>query len=412
MDAVISAAEPPPPPPAVVLVSAGASHSVTLLAGNVLCSWGRGEDGQLGHGDAEDRLVPTVLSGFDAPGITSVICGADHTTAYSEDEQQVYSWGWGDFGRLGHGNSTDVFTPQPVKALQGIKIKQIACGDSHCLAVTMAGEVQSWGRNQNGQLGLGTTEDSPLPQKIQAFEGVCVKMIAAGAEHTAAVTEDGDLYGWGWGRYGNLGLGDRNDRLVPEKVSAVEGEKMVLVACGWRHTITVSSSDLCPRFQVDGGIQWHLHQMENFMVGDGTSLDKSELVTILITVSQYRLSFQRNRMLPRLLAGGGILLHLQKRKMFSHGGGVLVDNSVTGEIVDRNTPVMIDALSPDGPGSKKLEPSTAVPFTAKIWVSPSERYAIVPDEKVPRSGEGTARGNGSADANVPENDVKRMRMQS
>ena len=51
---------------------------------------------------------------------------------------------------------------------------------------------------------------------------VCVKMIVAGAEHTAAVTEDGDLYGWGWGRYGNLGLGERNDRLLPEKVSSVE----------------------------------------------------------------------------------------------------------------------------------------------------------------------------------------------
>ena len=48
----------------------------------------------------------------------------------------------GDFGRLGHGNSSDVFTPQPIKALQRLKIKQIACGDSHCLAVTMNGEVQ------------------------------------------------------------------------------------------------------------------------------------------------------------------------------------------------------------------------------------------------------------------------------
>lgn len=47
-------------------------------------------------------------------------------------------------------------------------------------------------------------------------------MITAGAEHTAAVTEDGELYGWGWGRYGNLGLGDRIDRLIPEKVSSVE----------------------------------------------------------------------------------------------------------------------------------------------------------------------------------------------
>lgn len=46
-------------------------------------------------------------------------------------------------------------------------------------------------------------------------------MLAAGAEHTAAVTESGKLYGWGWGRYGNLGLGDRNDRLVPGEVAAV-----------------------------------------------------------------------------------------------------------------------------------------------------------------------------------------------
>lgn len=53
-------------------------------------------------------------------------------------------------------------------------------------------------------------------------------MVAAGAEHTAAVTEDGSLYGWGWGRYGNLGLGDRNDRLVPEKVSTVDVESRVL----------------------------------------------------------------------------------------------------------------------------------------------------------------------------------------
>uniref|UniRef100_A0A6N2L9Q1 Aminotransferase class I/classII large domain-containing protein n=1 Tax=Salix viminalis TaxID=40686 RepID=A0A6N2L9Q1_SALVM len=81
-----------------------------------------------------------------------------------------------------------------------------------------------------------------VPQKIQAFQGVSIKMVAAGAEHTAAVTEDGELYGWGWGRYGNLGLGDRNDRLVPEKISLVNGDKMIMVACGWRHTISVSSS--------------------------------------------------------------------------------------------------------------------------------------------------------------------------
>ncbi|KAJ0879526.1 putative regulator of chromosome condensation 1/beta-lactamase-inhibitor protein II [Helianthus annuus] len=51
-----------PPIRHVILISAGASHSVALLSGNIVCSWGRGEDGQLGHGDAEDRLSPTQLS--------------------------------------------------------------------------------------------------------------------------------------------------------------------------------------------------------------------------------------------------------------------------------------------------------------------------------------------------------------
>lgn len=60
----------------------------------MFCSWGRGEDGQLGHGDAEDRLLPTHLSALDGHEIASVTCGADHTIAYSNSRSEVYSWGW------------------------------------------------------------------------------------------------------------------------------------------------------------------------------------------------------------------------------------------------------------------------------------------------------------------------------
>ncbi|KAK2965106.1 hypothetical protein RJ640_026116 [Escallonia rubra] len=66
----------------------------TKLAGNVVCSWGRGEDGQLGLGDAEDRPSPTQLRALDGQDIVSVTSGADHTTAFSESRMQVYSWGW------------------------------------------------------------------------------------------------------------------------------------------------------------------------------------------------------------------------------------------------------------------------------------------------------------------------------
>jgi alpha-tubulin suppressor-like RCC1 family protein len=54
----------------------------------------------------------------------------------------------GDFGRLGHNSASDVFIPKPISALTGCKVQSVACGDTHTLAVTQAGEVYSFGRNQ------------------------------------------------------------------------------------------------------------------------------------------------------------------------------------------------------------------------------------------------------------------------
>ncbi|GAB4855716.1 Ultraviolet-B receptor uvr8 [Ancistrocladus abbreviatus] len=399
----------------VLLISAGASHSVALLSANVVCSWGRGEDGQLGHGDPEDRLSPTQLSALDGLEITSITCGADHTTAYSESRMQMYSWGWGDFGRLGHGNSSDVFTPQPIRALDGVRIKQIACGDSHCLAVTMEGEVASWGRNQNGQLGLGTNEDSLLPQKLQAFQGISVKMVAAGAEHSVAVTEDGQIYGWGWGRYGNLGLGDRDDRLVPQRVSSVNGEKMILVACGWRHTISVTTSGglytygwskygqlghgdfedhLIPHklealrghfiAQISGGWRhtmavtsdgrlygWGWNKFGQVGVGDDA--DHCSPVQVL---------FPHDQKVVQICCGWRHTLAVTDRhNVFSWGRGTNGQLG-HGNSFDRNLPTIIEALSVDGSSGQQIESSKVDPTTEKIVVVPGNRYAVVPDETV------------------------------
>ncbi|XP_050205495.1 ultraviolet-B receptor UVR8 [Mercurialis annua] len=422
----------------VLLISAGASHSVALLSGNIVCSWGRGEDGQLGHGDAEDRLSPTQLSTLDGVHIVSVVCGADHTIAYSQSCSDVYSWGWGDFGRLGHGNSSDLFTPQPIKQLHGLKIKQIACGDSHCLAVTMEGLVQSWGRNQNGQLGLGTIEDSLVPQKIQAFQGVRIKMVAAGAEHTAAISEDGDLYGWGWGRYGNLGLGDRKDRLVPEKVSLSNEEKMVMVACGWRHTISVSSSGGLYTYGWSkygqlghGDFADHLipHQLEALAGSSISQISGGWRHTMAVTsdgklygwgwnkfgqvgvgdnvdhCSPVQVKFPHEQKVTRISCGWRHTLAVtENQNVFSWGRGTNGQLG-NGESTDRNVPVIIEALSVDGSGGQQIESSMVDPSSGKTWVSPSERYAVVPDE----SAQTAASGKGS-DLSVPEGDAKRIRV--
>ncbi|KAK4490630.1 hypothetical protein RD792_001318 [Penstemon davidsonii] len=403
----------------VLLISAGASHSVALLTGNLVCSWGRGEDGQLGHGDAGDRFSPTQVSALDGQEIVSVTCGADHTTAYSESKVQVYSWGWGDFGRLGHGNSSDLFSPQPIKALQGMRIKQIACGDSHCLAVTMEGEIQSWGRNQNGQLGLGTTEDSLVPQKIDAFKGIPVKMVAAGAEHTAAVTEDGELYGWGWGRYGNLGLGDRYDRLVPWKVETVKAEKMVLVACGWRHTISVSSSGNLYTYGWSkygqlghGDFEDHLipHKLEAL---HGTCISQisggwRHTMALMSDGKLYGWGWNKQKVVNVSCGWRHTLAVTDRQNVFSWGRGTNGQLG-HGDSVDRNVPKIIEALSKDGSSGQHIEASKVDISSEKSWVSPTERYAVVPGENV--HGEPvTWFGGKASDISVPESDVKRMRI--
>lgn len=439
-----SAAAAPPIIRRIFLISAGASHSVVLLSGNVICSWGRGEDGQLGHGDAEDRYSPVQLSALDGIEVNSLTCGADHTLAYSESLSQVYSWGWGDFGRLGHGNSSDLFIPQPIRALGGVKIKQIACGDSHCLAVTVDGDVRSWGRNQNGQLGLGTTEDSLVPQKIQAFQGISVKMLAAGAEHSAAVTEAGELYGWGWGRYGNLGLGDRKDRLVPEKVSSIDFQetKMVLVACGWRHTISVTTSGSIYTYgwskygqlghgdcedhltpyklealsnqiisQISGGWRhtmavtsdgklygWGWNKFGQVGVGD--NIDRCSPVQVL---------FPNDQKVVQICCGWRHTLAITERNnVFSWGRGTNGQLG-HGDSIDRNTPKIIEVLSMDGASGQRIESSNADPSAGRILAPPSERYAVVPDESVHSLAAVSMKDNGG-DASVPENDVKRIRI--
>ena len=76
----------------------------------------------------------------------------------------------GDFGRLGHGDCGDVFLPKPVAALSDKRVVACSCGDTHTLCVTSDGLLYSFGRNSNGQLGNGRTDDNTTPAVVQALQ--------------------------------------------------------------------------------------------------------------------------------------------------------------------------------------------------------------------------------------------------
>ena len=93
----------------------------------------------------------------------------------------------------------------------------IAAGKTHSLALTESGEVYAWGDNDGGQLGLGDREERLTPMKVEGLPKV--KAIAAVGGHSLALTESGEVYAWGNNEFGQLGLGDREERLTPTKVT-------------------------------------------------------------------------------------------------------------------------------------------------------------------------------------------------
>ena len=79
---------------------------------------------------------------------------------------------------------------------------------------------------------------------MEDLRGTKPKQIACGGFHTAVVTEDGTLYTFGGGEHGQLGHGDKFNRLVPTLVQALTGEFISQITCGWSHTVVLTPSGI------------------------------------------------------------------------------------------------------------------------------------------------------------------------
>ena len=122
---------------------------------------------------------------------------------------KLLSHGCNSFGQLGFTGTSRVHTPSVIPALARRRVRSVAVGYGHVLALMEdAEEVLAWGRNHNGQLGLGHTEWTEGPEKVKLSTGVGearIRSIAAGQAHSLAVFDNGDVYGWGSCDHGQLG---------------------------------------------------------------------------------------------------------------------------------------------------------------------------------------------------------------
>ncbi|KAM6402234.1 putative E3 ubiquitin-protein ligase HERC3 [Pluvialis apricaria] len=169
--------------------------------------------------------------------IVQIACGDQHAMALSRGGE-LFTWGQNTHGQLGvESQTTLVSEPQPVKRLKGISLAQIAAGGAHSAVVSLSGAVYSWGKNDFGQLGLGDTEDRDCPSYVVALEHWKTVFISCGADHTAVLSKEGLVCTFGAGGAGQLGHNSTQNELTPRMVAELWGARVSQVACGRQHTL-------------------------------------------------------------------------------------------------------------------------------------------------------------------------------
>ncbi|XP_061847674.1 probable E3 ubiquitin-protein ligase HERC4 isoform X2 [Colius striatus] len=169
--------------------------------------------------------------------IVQIACGDQHAMALSRGGE-LFTWGQNIHGQLGVGSQTTLIRrPQLVGRLKGIPLSQIAAGGAHSVVVSLSGFVYSWGKNDFGQLGLGDTEDRSCPSYIGALEHWKTVFISCGTDHTAVLSKEGLVCTFGAGGAGQLGHNSTRNELTPRVVAELWGARVTQVACGRQHTL-------------------------------------------------------------------------------------------------------------------------------------------------------------------------------
>lgn len=267
-----------------VKISCGWGHTAAVMDNGDLYTWGVGEYGALGVADPGSQWFPVKVAfpGRDQVAITKADCGTRHT-AMVDDRGRLYVCGAGDAGQLGTGSREKEVLPREVTAVAE-KVQDCACGIFHTLVLTRSGRVYSMGGNNVGQLGTGTKRSSAVPTRVKELDSASIVKIAAG-NHSAAVTERGELYVWGtslfgeflvptlfspsgvsaeevsiggsfgaiidrrgslytWGSNasGELGMGDFEAKSKPTLAKGLQGKAVTAISCGGSYAIALGKT--------------------------------------------------------------------------------------------------------------------------------------------------------------------------
>nr|GMD91127.1 ultraviolet-B receptor uvr8 [Ipomoea batatas] len=233
----------------VAMIACGPWHTALIMSSGQLFTFGDGTFGVLGHGDRESVLLPREVVSLSGLRTTAVACGVWHTAAVVDvivtqpstnvSSGKLFSWGDGDKNRLGHGDREPRLQPTCVSALIDYNFHKVACGHSLTVGLTTSGHVFTMGSTVYGQLG-NPDSDGKLPCLIEdKLAEECVVQIACGSYHVAVLTSNNEVHTWGKGANGRLGHGDIEDRKTPTLVETLKDKHVKYIACGSNYTAAI-----------------------------------------------------------------------------------------------------------------------------------------------------------------------------
>ncbi|KAK9838506.1 hypothetical protein WJX81_003780 [Elliptochloris bilobata] len=225
----------------VVQVAAGGMHSCVLTTQGEVWTWGEPWGDFSMQVDRTPRKVPGAVN------VAKIVCGAFHNLALNK-QGEVLAWGINDFGQLGNGSTFYETSPTQVVGLEGVQTADVEAGGWHSLAITTDGEVFVWGRGEYGRLGLGDRSGSSRLRAtlVKAMEGHSVVQGSCGGTHTLVLTAEGRIFTWGRGSFGRLGTGVEKDCYSPVEVFLPGGPerwRVICITAGGRHSMALALPD-------------------------------------------------------------------------------------------------------------------------------------------------------------------------
>ena len=196
------------------------------------------------------KVIPQRLEMFGQDNAGLLVSAGHNHLAVVTVEKELYTWadiqgGMSIVGQLGHGDTAMYRSPKKVEFFTGIPVQQVACGEDFSAILTEDGVLYMTGSNYWGCIGDDSEEEVLIPHKVPKFIdlGKSICQVGCGDSHVIVLTNDREVFSWGCGEYGRLGLGDEDDYTVPQQVSLPpKHSDIASIQCGRDNTFLLTSN--------------------------------------------------------------------------------------------------------------------------------------------------------------------------